>query len=173
MFQRTFLLAIVGLAAAWSTSANAARANLICRDQGSYACAQDIRTGQCTHSWSRRDSDNPMYSCRIFTGEVSNVVDRRNYQCSGDSSRACARSLRTGQCTHSWTNGDGMGDAMAQCRRWMGIGQRPIDRSNYQCSAAGADSVCARDIRTGQCTHEWKRKDGGDPWFQCRNWLGR
>ncbi len=160
-------------------SANNALANEDVLAQASYckatangACAVSTRTGQCTMAFNKRDHENPMYACKIYTGEVSNRIDRNNYYCSGNADRACARSKIHGQCTHEWTSRDGAGNAMYQCQRWMNPNMGRVDRSNYVCTG-DSQRVCAKDIRTGQCFHVWTARDGGDPWFFCRKWIGR
>ena len=165
-----YKLFLVGLFSLLGAASAEAASNKVCRNMGNSVCAQDTRTGQCTHSWDNRDGVDAMRACKVYTGEISTKVDRRNYQCTGNRDRACARSLRTGQCTHEWSSRDGGGDALYSCRVWMGEINNRVDRRNYVC-AGDRDRVCARSIRTGQCTHVWTRRDGVDPWFSCRQWM--
>ncbi len=46
-----------------------------------------------------------------------------------------------------------------------------VENGGYVCKQQG-DSVCAMSKRTGQCTHQWDRGDGGDPMFFCKKYIG-
>lgn len=162
----SLLFSLFGLSSA--SASTTGRAHLQCRDMGSSVCAVNTRTGQCTHSWSHRDGQDARRACLVYTGQIETRVDRSNYSCSGSADRACARSHRTGQCTHEWTSEDG--NALSQCRRWMGLERTTIDRSNLQCRHTG-NGACAVNLRTGQCTHSWANRDGGMD--SCLRWIRR
>lgn len=42
------------------------RSNYACKKTPTGVCAQNLSTGQCTHSWKRGDFDNPMASCQSW-----------------------------------------------------------------------------------------------------------
>jgi hypothetical protein len=82
------------------------RANYTCKSTGSDVCAMDIRTRQCTHSWSSDDHTSPMRACKRHLGQVTSSFDRSKYRCSNTGGGVCARSIVTNQCTHSWDRDD-------------------------------------------------------------------
>ncbi len=92
--------------------------NYYCRNFGSRACAVDSRTGQCTHAWTRDNSTDPMFSCEKFLGHGNGRVDKSNYTCSKTPTGACARNLRTGQCTHSWSSRE-FSNPMWSCQKYL------------------------------------------------------
>jgi hypothetical protein len=42
------------------------RSKYRCSNTGGGVCARSIVTNQCTHSWDRDDTPNPMYACKLF-----------------------------------------------------------------------------------------------------------
>jgi hypothetical protein len=151
--------------------ANASHSNLSCKAMGDRVCAVDLRTGQCTHVWSKRDSADPMFACQRFTGHNVGRVNKANLYCRDFGSQVCAVSVIHGQCTISWSKRDHY-DPMWHCENYLGRRQSNYDPRNYVCKVRG-DSVCAQDIRTGQCTHEWNRKNSYDPLGSCQRFLNR
>jgi hypothetical protein len=150
--------------------ASGSHSHLMCKQQmGERVCAVDMRTGQCTHVWSNRDSANPMFACQRFVGHDTGRVDRTKLYCRDFGMYTCAVSRTHGQCTLSWSRRDHH-DPMWQCEKYLGKRQSNYDPRNYVCKTRG-DSVCAQDIRTGQCTHEWNRRDSYDPLASCQRFL--
>lgn len=43
--------------------------------------------------------------------------------------------------------------------------------ASYACKKSGS-SVCAVNLATGQCTHSWSTRDGGNPEYECLRYLG-
>ncbi len=93
--------------------------NYSCYDAGHYVCAVDGRTGQCTHSWSRSEFDNPMFQCRKFTGQGVGAIDKSGYRCRKGPSWVCAEKISTGQCTHQWRTSE-YDNPMWMCKKWLG-----------------------------------------------------
>ncbi len=77
-------------------------------------CAVSKSTGQCTQSWPFKNDDISkskqrfaMDRCERFLGHIVSHWDPANYYCdlwpnAAFPQQVCARSKKTGQCTHSW-----------------------------------------------------------------------
>ncbi len=101
---------------------------------------------------------------------VTTVAQASQYTCKDMGGGTCAVNKSTGQCTHSWSNDDGE-DSMYFCKKFIGEVKSHYNTANYTCAKV-TNGVCAKSISSGQCTHVWKKKDGGDPLFFCKQHLG-
>lgn len=93
--------------------------NYYCKQYPAYVCAVSKTHGQCTQTWDNNDG-NPMYACQKYLGLVPTKVDKSNYRCvkTAMGSAVCAQNIKTGQCTHTWTDKDG--DPMFACKKFLG-----------------------------------------------------
>jgi hypothetical protein len=142
----------------------------VCKETANGVCAVNKATGQCTHAWSDADGEDPMFFCQKFIGEVKSHYNPANYKCVKTATGACAKSISTGQCTHSWSDEDG-GNAMFFCKKHLGLVAPVVIAGKYTCKKT-ANGYCAKNLKTGQCTHEWSNKDG-DALFRCQKYIGQ
>ncbi len=165
-----FLFGIQAQAIGSSNNGSVAQNNgYQCKQTASGVCAKKLSTGQCTHLWSYDDSSNPMFHCKKFIGLNVSNFNKANYFCRDHGGYVCAASKKTNQCTHSWDQDD-HNDPMWSCQKYLGIVKSNFDKSNFRCKQT-ASGVCAQSKKTGQCTHLWSSDDGGNPMWQCQNWL--
>lgn len=168
--KKIFLMVFVlgTMITGFTTSAFAA---YVCKKQASGACVQNLATGQCAQSFTKKNYDNPMAACERALGATSASYDPKDYTCRDFGSRVCAVNKNTNQCTHSWNRGD-HANPMFLCQKFTGNGPKPINKSNFECKQYPS-RVCAKDLRTGQCTHQWKSGEYSNPMRMCLKWIGQ
>lgn len=102
---------------------------------------------------------------------MSTSAFANGYVCKKRGSSVCAFNVSTGQCVKTFKNSD-YSNPMFACKKAFGGGvSSNYNPGNYYCRNFGS-RVCAVDSRTGQCTHNWSRKDFKDPMFSCLKHLG-
>lgn len=143
--------------------------NYYCKQTRAGVCAVNYGSRQCTHFWSDEDGGNAMFFCQKFTGEVKTSFNPANYQCKKTRNGTCLMSKSTGQCTHSWSNSDGM-DANFMCQKHLGL-VNSSNKTELVCKKT-ATGYCAKNTVTKQCTFHWLTKDYNNPKFLCQKYVG-
>jgi len=111
-----------------------------------------------------------LFLVSTFIFSISAQANGGAYTCKKTSSGVCAVSVKTGQCTHEWSNDDS-GNPMFHCQKFTGQKVSNFNKANYFCRNHG-DYVCAASKITNQCTHSWGQDDHNDPMWSCRKFLG-
>ncbi len=161
------------MAQANATAGAVETAQYLCKNFGNSVCAVKKATGQCTHSWSKDDVSDPMFFCKKHIGlSKGQKNNSSNYFCKDFGGYVCAVNKKHGQCGASWDKDD-VTDPMYFCLKHLGQAQtKTIDKSNYRCKKTG-NGVCAQNLKTGQCTHQWTNKDHDNPMYQCQKYLNK